>query len=71
MLFGGLKNGGEVTINVNDDNEFILDVTAQEVVRKHLIPQNYFTIHTSIDWLYNTILVLFMTKISKCKNSIR
>ena len=32
MLFGGLKNGGEVTINVNDDNEFTLDVTVKEVV---------------------------------------
>jgi|TARA_B100001094_G_scaffold332175_1_gene403165 ATP-dependent Clp protease ATP-binding subunit ClpA len=32
MLFGGLKNGGEVTINVNDSNEFTLKVTAKEVV---------------------------------------
>ena len=32
MLFGGLKNGGEVTINVNDSNEFTLEVTAKEVV---------------------------------------
>ena len=32
MLFGGLKNGGEVTINVNDDKEFTLHVTEKEVV---------------------------------------
>ena len=32
MLFGGLKNGGEVTINVNDSNEFTLEITAKEVV---------------------------------------
>jgi len=32
MLFGGLKNGGEVTINVNDSNEFTLKVTVKEVV---------------------------------------
>ena len=32
MLFGELKNGGEVTINVNDSNEFTLEITAKEVV---------------------------------------
>jgi hypothetical protein len=32
MLFGSLKDGGKVTINVNSDNEFILDVVEKEVV---------------------------------------
>ena len=32
MLFGSLKDGGKVTINVNSDNEFILDVAEKEVV---------------------------------------
>ena len=32
MLFGGLKNGGVVTINVDDSNEFTLEVTAKEVL---------------------------------------
>jgi ATP-dependent Clp protease ATP-binding subunit ClpA len=32
MLFGDLKNGGEVMINVNADLEFTLAVTKKEVV---------------------------------------
>ena len=32
MLFGKLKNGGIVTINVNDDKEFTLEATEKEVV---------------------------------------
>jgi ATP-dependent Clp protease ATP-binding subunit ClpA len=32
MLFGSLKNGGEVTININGGDEFTLDVTEKEVV---------------------------------------
>ncbi len=32
MLFGELKNGGIVTINVNDSKEFTLEVAAKEVV---------------------------------------
>ena len=31
MLFGKLKNGGTVTINVNDSKEFTLEVTEKEV----------------------------------------
>jgi ATP-dependent Clp protease ATP-binding subunit ClpA len=32
MLFGSLKDGGKVTININSDNDFILDVTEKEAV---------------------------------------
>jgi len=32
MLFGKLKNGGIVTINVNDNKEFTLEATEKEVV---------------------------------------
>ena len=32
MLFGSLKNGGEVTININGGDEFTLDETEKEVV---------------------------------------
>ena len=31
MLFGKLKNGGSVTINVNDNKEFTLEVAEKEV----------------------------------------
>ena len=32
LLFGKLKNGGIVTINVNDNKEFTLEATEKEVV---------------------------------------